>query len=117
MESRRWLNTSQTQTLQIAVFLLYIHAGVLVLSGALFTTLWLLVAVAMVAAGYGVANEQKWGYSLAVGVSLVPFAIILLFGGLRALFAANPVSIMFDVALVALLVHPQSRDYQRIWFK
>jgi hypothetical protein len=24
---------------------------------------------------------------------------------------------MFEVALVALLLHPQSREYQRIWFK
>jgi hypothetical protein len=24
---------------------------------------------------------------------------------------------MFTVALLALLLHPQSRDYQRIWFK
>ena len=27
------------------------------------------------------------------------------------------VSFVFDVALVLLLVHPMSRDYQRIWFK
>ena len=29
----------------------------------------------------------------------------------------NIIGLMFDIALVALLVHPQSRDYQRIWFK
>ena len=27
------------------------------------------------------------------------------------------VNLMFGVALVALLLHPQSREYQRIWFK
>jgi hypothetical protein len=27
------------------------------------------------------------------------------------------ISLGFDVALVALLVHPMSREYQRIWFK
>ena len=27
------------------------------------------------------------------------------------------VSFGFDIALVALLLHPMSRDYQRIWFK
>ena len=26
-------------------------------------------------------------------------------------------TLLFDGALVALLLHPQSRDYQRIWFK
>ena len=25
--------------------------------------------------------------------------------------------LMFAIALIALLLHPQSRDYQRIWFK
>jgi hypothetical protein len=27
------------------------------------------------------------------------------------------ITLLFDGALVALLVHPESRDYQRIWFK
>jgi hypothetical protein len=27
------------------------------------------------------------------------------------------ISFLFAVALVALLLHPMSRDYQRIWFK
>ena len=27
------------------------------------------------------------------------------------------VNAMFPVALFALLLHPQSRDYQRIWFR
>ena len=117
MESGRWINTSQPQTLQIAVFLLYIRAAFLLLGGGLFTTLWFLVVVAMVAAGYGVANEQKWGYSLAVACSLVPFAVILVFGGIGGLLSADPIGMMFAVALVALLLHPQSREYQRIWFK
>ena len=32
-------------------------------------------------------------------------------------FALNLISIMFQVALVCLLLHPQSREYQRVWFK
>jgi len=32
-------------------------------------------------------------------------------------FAAGLITLMFEVALVCLLLHPQSRDYQRIWFK
>jgi hypothetical protein len=117
MESRRWINTSQPQTLQIAVFLLYIRAAFLLLGGGLFSTLGLLLLVAMVAAGFGVANEQKWGYGLAVACSLVPFVLILIFGGLRGLLDAEPIGMMFAIALVALLLHPQSREYQRIWFK
>jgi hypothetical protein len=26
-------------------------------------------------------------------------------------------TLMFEIALLALLLHPQSREYQRIWFK
>ena len=29
----------------------------------------------------------------------------------------NIINLMFAVALVALLLHPMSRDYERIWFK
>ena len=45
-------------------------------------------------------------------------AFFVFFGGLH--FLGNVfvlVGFMFDVALVALLLHPMSRDYQRIWFK
>ena len=117
MNERRFFNPSQPQTLQIAVFLLYMRAVLLLLGGAFFTTLGLLIAVAMVAAGYGVANEQKWGYGLALAVALVPFVLTIVLTGLTGLLRANPIGLMFDVALVALLVHPQSREYQRIWFK
>jgi hypothetical protein len=27
------------------------------------------------------------------------------------------INFLFDAALVALLLHPMSRDYQRIWFR
>ena len=30
---------------------------------------------------------------------------------------ASLMSLMFEIALIALLLHPQSRDYQRIWFR
>ena len=71
----------------------------------------LAIGFGLVGAGLGIANEYKWGYVLG----LVMSALVLL----RTLII-TPIPIltlMFDVALVALLVHPQSRDYQRIWFK
>ena len=40
--------------------------------------------------------------------------------GIDALFAVmggNLVNMAFSIALVALLLHPQSREYQRIWFR
>lgn len=117
MDTRRWFNPHQPQTLQIAVILLYINAAFRVLFGAVFTSLGLALTVAGVAAGFGIANERKWGYGVGIGVALAPFALVLLALGIEGLFDMDPISLMFDIALVALLVHPQSREYQRIWFK
>jgi len=27
------------------------------------------------------------------------------------------VGLLFDIALIALLLHPMSRDYQKVWFR
>jgi hypothetical protein len=112
MKSRRWLNPHQPQTLQIAVVLLYSRAAMALLFGGLFVPIILVIAAAGIAAGYGIANEQRWAYSVGIGVAALPIALGILFGG----FGADIISLMFDVALVALLLHPQSRDYQRVWF-
>ena len=124
MERRRWLNQAQPQTLQIAVFLFYLNAASFIifagLLGSRFSRLDLELAMAValyaaqVAAGYGIANEQRWGYGLGVGVA--GLALVLALIG-SAIFRRNIIGLMFDVALLALLLHPQSRDYQRIWFK
>jgi hypothetical protein len=38
------------------------------------------------------------------------------YGGPGAVLSRDPIGLMFEIALIALLLHPQSRDYQRIWF-
>jgi hypothetical protein len=112
MESRRWVNPTQPQTMQIAVFLLYFNAILTALFGGLFNPFGLVVVVGSAAAGFGIANERKWGYGLGVAMALLPFVLIITGNAGIAL-----VGLLFDIALVALLLHPQSRDYQRIWFK
>ena len=117
METRRWINQSQPQTLQIAVFLFYFDAafnGLALLSGG-GGILGLLILAGQVGAGYGIANEHKWGYYLGVAMACLPFLLRLAFG--LNPFGVNIITLMFEVALVALLLHPQSRDYERIWFK
>ena len=118
METRRWTNPTQPQTLQIAVFLLYINAVFNVIT--LYPP-YLLLAVGEAAAGFGIANERRWGYWLGVGVAtlgLLPAVLYVMANGigsvLNLLFL---ISIVFPVALFALLIHPMSRDYQRIWFR
>lgn len=120
METRRWTNPRQPQTLQIGVFLLYANAVFTLfwlLRYNVFPLLFLLAIAGSVAAGYGIANEQKWGYFLGVAMAFFPFLLRLYYGGADAVFSTGLINLMFEIALVALLLHPQSRDYQRIWFK
>lgn len=117
METRRWINHSLPQTLGNAVLLLYISGAFDFLFGAGFPLLFNLVIVGgKVAGGYGIANEQKWGYQVAVAAAVAPFVFRFIFYGLDAVFGINILSLMFEVVLVALLLHPDSRNHQRIWF-
>src|SRR5690606_16583302 len=75
--------------------------------------------VGMAVAGFGIANEKRWGYRL--GVVLTVGAVLLLFVAIgdiaNLLSVGNLVNLLFTGALAALLLHPMSRDYQRVWFK
>jgi Kef-type K+ transport system membrane component KefB len=122
METRRWTNPSQPQTLQIAVFLLYFDAVFAVIYGAVFNGLGLLLTVGYVAGGFGIANERRWGYTVGVTVAalgLLPWALLLfrdMSEFFELAFSLGAINLMFAIALLALLLHPQSREYQRIWF-
>ncbi len=120
MSDGRFLNPAQPQTLQIAVFLLYLNGALafitLLLGGILYTLLVsLALMVAQPLAAYGIANERRWGYILGIVMAVAPFLANIVY--FHTVFAGSILNLLFEVALVALLVHPQSRDYQRIWFK
>jgi hypothetical protein len=114
VNDRKFVNQFQPQTLFIATVLLYINAVFDFLS---FIPLFMLAAVALAAGGYGIANEKRWGYGLAVAIAVLRVAVLLLFARSDVLQFPLILTLIFDVALVALLVHPESRQYQRIWFK
>jgi hypothetical protein len=142
LETKRWVNPSQPQLLQIAVFLLYFRAAFMLLGalsirnadayilltivdfvdseGAVRVVL-LALAVLMVLGGNGTANERKLGYNFALAAAIIPIACRLYASTVGSfpigLLDEDVIGLMFDVALVAMLVHPQSREYQRIWFK
>jgi len=126
METRRWTNPSQPQTLYLAVVLFYINAVMSLIFGNYVTILFgfvgvLVFIVGSVAAGLGIANEKKWGYVLGIataGFQLVPFLWIIAVDGVDVVFNLRYlIAVIFPVVLFALLVHPMSRDYQRIWFR
>ncbi|MGH9243013.1 MAG: hypothetical protein ACRD29_01590 [Acidimicrobiales bacterium] len=137
METRRWVNQTLPQTLQIAMWLLYLEAVfTLLFSDQLFyvyivvpfdNVVRLVMTAALAAGGFGIANEKKWGYRLAMGAAATPLVArvlagigislhLNLSGGISPL-EFNTIGLLFEIALLALLLHPHSREHQRIWFK
>jgi hypothetical protein len=120
----KWLDRTQPQTLYIATMLMYFNAGLSLLFGATrFNTnvfgihhgslvIGLLLIVGEVGGAWGIANEKKWGYLVAVVV-----AVLLLAETVLSFYGGALLTLIFEVALVALLLHPQSREYRRIWFR
>ena len=123
MESRRFLNQLQPQTLQIATMLLYVNAIFAIVSldsllGETVIALGELVALAGAAGGYGIANDKKWGYQLGVVTAVIAaldtVAIVLHVGTFSFSFL---ITLLFQGALVGVLLHPMSRNYVKTWFK
>ena len=117
MNEHRWINQHQPQTLVTATILCYVEAVIVLLNIGLISIIGLALAAGLAAGGYGIANEKKWGYGLAVAASILLLLLYLVAGihQLTNVFVIIP--IIFVAALVTLLLHPMSRDYQRIWFK
>lgn len=113
----RWFPSSQPQTLQIAVVLLYWNAVLGLITGLAVGGLGhlaLILIVAEVAGAWGISNEKKWGYYLAILAAAVPLILLIVVSNI---LAAGIISLLFQIALVVLLVHPMSRHYARIWYR
>jgi hypothetical protein len=118
---RRFFPQNQPQTLQIAVALLYWNTLLVLLSGLLglhFAQGSLLSLLANVAGAFGVANERRWGYVVAIIAAFLPLVLILavLAIGGHSYLGGGLLTLVFDIALVALLLHPMSRSYVKTWF-
>jgi hypothetical protein len=107
---QKFFDPSQPQTLQMATLVLYFNAVFY------FLALILLYALAYGAAGYGIANGKKWGYGLALAVSVLRLIDLFHGSNLDIVIRHNTIDLMLSVALLALVLHPQSREYQKIWF-
>lgn len=116
-QQRQWFNKSLPQTLQSAVILFYINAAFSLLDffvgGA--SLIVLLGLVLSVGAALGIANERKWGYVL--GVVTAGLLVVLYLYLMLAFHSFGVVlDLLFAGVLLALLLHPQSRNHERIWF-
>lgn len=146
IDRKKWFDRMQPQTLQIATWLLYLNGFFSIVSlfdktGYLgymryrfgFGLILGIVVVGLhIAGGFLMANDRKLGYRLAVAAAFAPF--LVRFAAVRDIAAnsfanvalsdyitARPlggsiISVLFDGALVALLLHQQSRDHQRVWY-
>jgi uncharacterized membrane protein (UPF0136 family) len=95
-----------------------------------------IISVALyVSGGLLMANDLKIGYKLSVAAAALPF--VLRFLAVRSyaqkfevqspigiidyitgrIFGGSVISSAFDVAVLALLLHAQSREHQRIWYR
>jgi hypothetical protein len=113
---QRWIDRSQPQTLQVATTVLYVFAAFDLLSVFQFgvgSLLFVGLIAAQVAAGLGIASDRKWGWWLGLAAAIVPVVGLIISHSL----GRNVLSLIFQVALIVALVHPQSREYKRIWFR
>ncbi len=112
----KWLDRSQPQTLYMATILLYLNAALAVFSALVYGGAGGLIGLAFIAGevlgGWGIANEKKWGFWVGAAV-----AVIVLLFALAFFSFANILNLVFDIALVALLFHPQSTAYRKTWFR
>lgn len=139
MERRLW-NPSLPQTLLISAFLLYANVVTALLfrsgNGGLFglmlvalrvpfdtavtlgNLLSLVLLVGSVGAAYLIVNEKRAGWRLGIVVAAAPLLadLVVVLTGTIGLGRLIDVSLLFDIALFVALIHPQSRDHQRIWF-
>lgn len=139
---RKWFDRMQPQTLQIAAMLLYLN-GFFALISVIDTADYLgylrgrytfglvigLVVVALHAlSGIFMANDLKLGYKFAVVSAFSPFVLrfwayteLEQTGGFNISFydkisGGSTLSLIFEIALCALILHPQSRSHQKIWY-
>lgn len=117
----RWVNQSHPQTLNIGVILLYFDAVFMVIGGRITSGLGLILALASVGAGVGIANDKRAAWYLGVVVSAILPAILLYVvwnDGLSTLFDVSfMINAVFPIAQLAALVHPISRNYVKTWFE
>ena len=140
---RKWFDRMQPQTLQISTMLLYLNGFFALVSvidqtdylGYIRSRYWfgLFFGIAIVGlhafGGLLMANDRKLGYKFGVAAAFSPFVLRYWaysdlansMGGTISFYSkisgGSTISLIFEVALCALLLHTQSREHQRIWYR
>lgn len=139
LDRRRWFDRMHPQTLAIATFLLYIDGVFTLLSffdrgsieaylrmdGSILSLLTLLLIFCYPAGGFLMANGKLLGWYLALAAAFSPFILRAFFKIFLAdlypwrdvIVGGGLVNLMFEVALVALLLHSMTVNYVRSWMR
>ena len=138
LNPRKWFDRLQPQTMQIATWLLYLNGFFAFISfvdqrdwigyarvdkGALGSLVGIIVLASFIGGGFLMANDRKIGYKLALVAAFSPCVlriwILWSYSGFTALdkiTGKDTIGFIFEAALCALLLHPQSREHQRVWY-
>ena len=132
VNQRVWINNRVPQTLYIAQVMLYFRGVFAMLSlGAIgraelfgseeiVAVVVLLASFGAIGGAFGIANSYKWGWRLGVAASLTPFVIrlsVAVDNGLGDALTYQPLSLLFDLAILGALLHRESSQYQRVYFR
>ena len=97
--------------------------GARVTKGALGLAVGLLVVASYVGGGFLMANGRRIGYYFALFAAFSPFLLRLWIlspynelGLIDKLTGQDTFGVIFEIALCALLLHPHSREHQRVWY-
>ena len=138
LDPRKWFDRMQPQTMQIATWLLYLNGFFALIGfmdksdwigfarvdkGALGSLIGLVVVASFIGGGYLMANDRKIGYRLALIAAFSPFVLRIWilwsypgWGAIDKITGNDTIGFIFEAALCALLLHPQSREHQRLWY-
>lgn len=133
---RRWVDPSQPDLLQIATFIGYFRGIFTLLFGLdlqfeVFPAEGLLriVLAGLLASGaYLLSQRKRLGWQLLiVGAALPLIARLFVAFGIRldggpdfeglSPLEYDVIGLIFEVALLALLLHPRSRQYEKVWLE
>jgi hypothetical protein len=144
LDPKRWFDRMFPQTLQIATWLLYLNGffallawfdnrdeiGYLRATSTLGAIFGLIACLTYVAGGFLMANGLRLGYRIAIFAAISPFIVrnwaYIELGNNNPLVdislwdriaGTSLFTFIFDVALIALLLHRHSANHAKIWLK
>lgn len=139
LDARKWFDRMQPQTVSIATILLYIDGvfalldfvdrndvnGYLRAHGGLHAIITFGFIMCFPLGGFLMANGKLLGWYVSLLAAFSPFILRAIYklsladfwGWRDVIVGSSYVSLMFEIALCALLLHSMSQDYVKRWLR